>query len=98
MSNKADKTTGNIIELKINGATVCYLRTDGSVAADYLSFIAKTTEVLMLDRNSLELEANAFGKTIQHGYSAFPTVNASSLEAIESRTFQGSQDVFGGQK
>ncbi len=34
MSNKADKTTGNIIELKINGATVCYLRTDGSVAAD----------------------------------------------------------------
>lgn len=74
MSNKADKTTGNIIELKINGAMVCYLRTDGSVAADYLSFIAKTTEVLMLDRDSLELEANAFGKTIQHGYSAFSTI------------------------
>lgn len=55
MSNKADKTTGNIIELKINDATVCYLRTNGAVAADYLSFIAKTTEVLMLDRNSLEL-------------------------------------------
>ncbi|WP_374448165.1 hypothetical protein [Providencia sp.] len=74
MNDKTDKKTGNIIELKINGATVCYLRTDGAVAADYLSFIAKTTEVLMLDRNSLEQEANVFGKTIQHGYSAFSAI------------------------
>ncbi|HBO25088.1 MAG TPA: hypothetical protein DD649_19705 [Providencia sp.] len=74
MCSETNKKTGNIIELKINNATVCYLRTDGSVAADYLSFIAKTIEVLMLDRNSLELEANAFGKTIQHGYSAFSTI------------------------
>ncbi len=74
MCNETNKKTGNIIELKINGATVCYLRTDGSVAADYLSFIAKTMEVLMLDKNSLELEANAFGKTIQHGYSAFSAI------------------------
>lgn len=98
MSGVTNKSAGNIIELKVNGATVCYLNTSGAVAADYLSFITKTTETLMLDRDSLEQEANAFGKTIQHGYGSFPTVNASSLEGIESRTFQESQDVFGGQK
>lgn len=98
MSRVTNKSAGNIIELKVNGATVCYLNTNGAVAADYLSFLAAITETLMLDRNSLELEANAFGKTIQHSHNAFHAVNASSLEGIESRTFQESLDVFGDQK
>ncbi|MTC29297.1 hypothetical protein GKR76_21990 [Providencia alcalifaciens] len=53
---------------------MCYLNTSGAVAADYLSFITKVTETLMLDRDSLEQEANAFGKTIQHGYSSFTAI------------------------
>ncbi|HHR6043600.1 TPA: hypothetical protein ACS70H_000487 [Providencia alcalifaciens] len=74
MFRVTNESAGNIIELKVNGAAVCYLNTNDAVAADYLSFIAKTTETLMLDRNSLEQEANAFGKTTQHQYGAFSAI------------------------
>lgn len=73
MCDAADKNKGNIIELKINGATVCYLNTKGAVSVDYLSFLAATTEVLYLDKVSLESEANANGKTIHHKNKAFST-------------------------
>ncbi len=67
-------SNGNVVELKVNGATVCYLNTTSAISIDYLSFIDKTIEILMNDKTSLELEANTKGKTLNHEHSAFSTI------------------------
>lgn len=67
-------TGGKIIELRINGAPVCCLNTDKAVSADYLSFMSSVLRALAIDKNTLESEANAAGKTTDHGYSAFSTI------------------------
>lgn len=63
-----------LIELKVNGATVCYLNTTSAISIDYLSFINITIQTLMSDKTSLELEANTHGKTINHKHSAFSAI------------------------
>ena len=58
--------SGKTIELSVNGAPVAFLKTEGSVAADYLLFLDGVLRALLLDRASLEKEARASGKTMQH--------------------------------
>ncbi|HDC4427978.1 TPA: hypothetical protein O8L76_002092 [Enterobacter asburiae] len=42
------------------------MKTEGSVAADYLLFLDGVLRALLLDRAILEKEARASGKTMQH--------------------------------
>ncbi|MEI9860248.1 hypothetical protein [Enterobacter bugandensis] len=68
--------SGKTIELFVNGVPVAFLRTDKAVAADYLFFLDGAVRALSLDKASLEKEARASGKTMQH-------VNFDALGTIE---------------
>ena len=68
------KEPGRTIEVRVNGALLAALKTETSVAADYISFIDVVVKALM-DMEALEAEANASGKTIMHsGFSTFGSV------------------------
>ncbi|MDD9245670.1 hypothetical protein PVM12_16705 [Enterobacter soli] len=65
------KEPGRTIEVRVNGALLAVLKTDTSVAADYISFMGFVANALM-DKEALEVEANASGKTIMHsGFATF---------------------------
>lgn len=57
--------SGRLIEIRVNGALLSALRTETAVAADYVSFMEALTSALM-HRDSLEREANASGRTMNH--------------------------------
>lgn len=59
------KEPGRTIEVRVNGALLAALKTETSVAADYISFMDVVVKALM-DKEALEVEANASGKTIIH--------------------------------
>ena len=68
------KEPGRTIEVRVNGALLAALKTDTSVAADYISFMDVVVKALM-DKEALEDEANASGKTIMHpGFATFGSV------------------------
>lgn len=54
-----------VIEIRVNGVVLSALRTETAVAADYISFMETLTSALM-HRDSLEREANASGRTMNH--------------------------------
>ncbi|WP_232733355.1 hypothetical protein [Serratia marcescens] len=56
---------GRRIEVMVNGATVAAIDTRTAVAADYLIAMKAFTQALT-HAESLEVEANASGKTIRH--------------------------------
>nr|WP_314591634.1 hypothetical protein [uncultured Serratia sp.] len=56
---------GRKVEVMVNGATVAVIDTRTAVAADYLIAIKAFTQALT-HTESLEVEANASGKTIKH--------------------------------
>ena len=65
------KEPGRTIEVRVNGALLAALKTETSVAADYISFMDVVVKALM-DKEALEYEANASGKTITHpGFATF---------------------------
>lgn len=65
------KEPGRTIEVRVNGALLAALKTETSVAADYISFMDVVVKALM-DKEALEAEANASGKTIVHpGFATF---------------------------
>ncbi|MEB7708433.1 hypothetical protein [Citrobacter braakii] len=65
------KEPGRTIEVRVNGALLSALKTETSVAADYISFMDVVIKALM-DKEALEDEANASGKTIMHpGFATF---------------------------
>lgn len=68
------KEPGRTIEVRVNGALLAALKTETSVAADYISFMGVVANALM-DKEALEAEANASGKTIMHsGFKTFGSV------------------------
>ncbi|PHM60939.1 hypothetical protein [Xenorhabdus ishibashii] len=70
-------TNGNnekIIELRVNGAPLCYLNTKSAISADYLFFLKAVLEALSVDSTSLEHEANLAGKTTIHEHEAFAAI------------------------
>lgn len=68
------KEPGRTIEVRVNGALLAALKTETSVAADYISFMGAVANALM-DKEALEAEANASGKTIMHsGFATFGSV------------------------
>lgn len=68
--------SGRVIEIRVNGAPLAALKTDGAVAADYIQFMGALTSALM-DPEALEREANAAGKTILH--QGFPTFGSAPI-------------------
>lgn len=65
------KEPGRTIEVRVNGALLVALKTETSVAADYISFMDVVVNAL-IDKEALEAEANASGKTIMHpGFRTF---------------------------
>lgn len=60
--------SGKRIELFVNGAPMVILKTEHAVAADYLLFLDGVLRALLLDKASLEKEARASGKTMQHDH------------------------------
>lgn len=72
------KEPGRTIEVRVNGALLAALKTETSVAADYISFMDVVVKALM-DMEALEVEANASGKTIVHpGFKTFGSVAISN--------------------
>src|SRR5476649_2047349 len=58
-------TKGRKVTIMVNGATVAAIDTSTAVAADYLIAVKAFTTALM-HTESLEVEANASGRTIDH--------------------------------
>ncbi|MFU0866428.1 hypothetical protein [Kluyvera ascorbata] len=54
------KEPGRTIEVRVNGALLAALKTETSVAADYISFMDVVVKALM-DMEALEVEANGTG-------------------------------------
>ncbi|CDG86722.1 hypothetical protein [Xenorhabdus bovienii] len=74
MNKVSNNNNGKIIELRVNGAPLCYLNTQSAVSVDYLFFLKSVVEALSLDSASLEHEANLVGKTIDHKHAAFAAI------------------------
>ncbi|WGL96267.1 hypothetical protein [Arsenophonus nasoniae] len=66
--------TENVIELRLNGAPLCYMNTRNAVSADYLAFMDAVLNALSLDKASLQHEANLNGKTINHQFTTFGAI------------------------
>lgn len=58
-------TNGRTVTIMVNGAILAGIDTSTAVAADFISFMQTVTDALM-HKESLEREANASGRTINH--------------------------------
>ncbi|WP_132354492.1 hypothetical protein [Photorhabdus khanii] len=74
MNKVSNNNNGKIIELRVNGAPLCYLNTKSAISIDYLFFLKSVVEALSLDSASLEHEANLVGKTTIHKHVAFAAI------------------------
>ncbi|EPL7197432.1 hypothetical protein QCW82_003814 [Klebsiella michiganensis] len=76
------KKQGRNVTVTVNGSVLASIDTSKAVAADYLSFMQSVTGALM-HTESLELEANASGKTIKHAsfstFGAIPITESKGL-------------------
>lgn len=51
-------SNGNIVELKVNGAMVCSLNTEGAKSNDYLEFLGRTVSALIHDKTLITVSAS----------------------------------------
>ncbi|EQB98571.1 hypothetical protein, partial [Photorhabdus temperata] len=86
MNKVNNNNNGKIIELRVNGAPLCYLNTKSAISIDYLFFLKSVVETLSLDRTSLEHEANLVGKTINHNHAAFAAIKDPKSSLIKEST------------
>ncbi|MGK4327956.1 hypothetical protein ABVK36_03565 [Lonsdalea quercina] len=82
------RKSGRLIEIRVNGALLASLRTDGAVAADYITFMQALTEAMM-DKELLEKEAEQSGKTIMH--SLFKTLGSLPIKDVSANQLSGHQ-------
>lgn len=75
--------SGKRIELFVNGAPMVVLKTKHAVAADYLLFLDGVLRALLLDKASLEKEARASGKTMQHdNFDALGSISVTDAKGL----------------
>ena len=75
--------SGKRIELFVNGAPMVILKTEHAVAADYLLFLDGVLRALLLDKASLEKEARASGKTMQHdNFDALGSISVTDAKGL----------------
>jgi len=80
------RKSGRLIEIRVNGALLASLRTDGAVAVDYITFMQALTEAMM-DKELLEKEAEQSGKTIMH--SLFKTLGSLPIKDVSANQLSG---------